>query len=402
MPKPLRDQIASLSNHDCGMRWDAMGEIGQVRFQTTRQGKSRWFVDLRPYAKIYSVPGFGPLETRQDAERVLSHIQGELARGEPIEAVLAQYVPKKAKPNLIEEKLRRWLQVKHAEMEAGDRSPTYLRELERWARSGGHFSWWYAKSVYDVSYGALEDWSLWLAKRGIGAKTRHNVVGGFHSFLGWLKRRGELRQIPEMPKIRVDEHTPTIIDSKTQHLILQAIPRPRRGAFLAMAHLGLRPGEARAMNAEDYRDGWLTVNAAMKGCGAAAPRRGTKTRKGRRIPVTEELREWIENHLTPRQRLQGGTPLFPNLTARNLEGRWSYYALRDEWLRACTSTGIRVTLYEGTKHAMATDALRRGVQERHIQAFLGHADIRSTRRYAQPADEGLIVVLPTRARTDTS
>ncbi len=54
---------------------------------------------------------------------------------------------------------------------------------------------------------------------------------------------------------------------------------------------------------------------------------------------------------------------------------------------------MQVGIYEGTKHAFATDALRRGVQERHIQRFLGHSDVRSTHRYARLADEGLVTVL---------
>ena len=42
---------------------------------------------------------------------------------------------------------------------------------------------------------------------------------------------------------------------------------------------------------------------------------------------------------------------------------------------------------------MATDAVRRGVSERALQRFLGHADLRSTRRYAKMADEALVTVL---------
>jgi hypothetical protein len=48
--------------------------------------------------------------------------------------------------------------------------------------------------------------------------------------------------------------------------------------------------------------------------------------------------------------------------------------------------------------AFATDAVGRGVQERHLQAYRGHADVRSTRRYARLADNALIQVLrPARA-----
>ena len=42
---------------------------------------------------------------------------------------------------------------------------------------------------------------------------------------------------------------------------------------------------------------------------------------------------------------------------------------------------------------MATDALRRGVQEHNIQEFLGHADARTTRVYAKLAKQGFVDVL---------
>jgi hypothetical protein len=49
-----------------------------------------------------------------------------------------------------------------------------------------------------------------------------------------------------------------------------------------------------------------------------------------------------------------------------------------------------VPLYEGTKHSFATDAIRRGVPERLLQRYLGHASIILTRRYARLADTAFV------------
>jgi len=57
------------------------------------------------------------------------------------------------------------------------------------------------------------------------------------------------------------------------------------------------------------------------------------------------------------------------------------------------AVGVKVSLYTGTKHTFATDAAARGVSERALQTFLGHADVRSTRRYARMADGALLEVL---------
>ena len=64
--------------------------------------------------------------------------------------------------------------------------------------------------------------------------------------------------------------------------------------------------------------------------------------------------------------------------------------------------GLGVGLYEGTKRTMATDAVRRGLSERALQAFLGHRDVRSTRRYARLSDEALVSVPRPRAATPES
>ncbi len=217
------------------------------------------------------------------------------------------------------------------------------------------------------------------------------MLGAFRSLVGWLKRRGTVRDIPEFPWPRVDEYQPRIISAETQDAILRAIPRDRRGIFLCMALMGLRPGEARALDAADYNDvdGYLDVTKAVKGARLTDPIRGTKGRRGKRLPVDAELAAWIAQHVPLQRRLQAGA-LFLNPSSGN---RWTPTSLRRTWQKACGQVGVTISIYEGTKHSFATDALRRGVQERHIQEFLGHADVRSTRRYARLANQALISVL---------
>ena len=59
-----------------------------------------------------------------------------------------------------------------------------------------------------------------------------------------------------------------------------------------------------------------------------------------------------------------------------------------------------ISLYEGTKHTFATDAIRRGVPERHLQRFLGHASVHSIRRYARLADNAMLEMLRFPERSD--
>jgi hypothetical protein len=44
--------------------------------------------------------------------------------------------------------------------------------------------------------------------------------------------------------------------------------------------------------------------------------------------------------------------------------------------------------------SFATDAIHYGVPERHLQTFLGHRIVESTRSYARLAEDALLEVLP--------
>jgi integrase len=228
----------------------------------------------------------------------------------------------------------------------------------------------------------------------LSPKTRSNVIGAFRSFVGWLNRRGDIRKIPEFPWPKVDEYQPRILSAEGQDALLLAIPEEERGIFLAMAHMGLRSGEARALDVSDYRDGRLSVTKAVKGRQLGAPIRGTKSGKRKLLPVSEDPACWIDRHVQREGRLEWA-PLFRN---PRTGGRWTSTPLERAWRRACEALGVEISMYEGCKHSFATDALRRGVPERHLQMFLGHADARSTRRYACMADSALVSVLRPRRR----
>ena len=101
--------------------------------------------------------------------------------------------------------------------------------------------------------------------------------------------------------------------------------------------------------------------------------------------------ELERRHPEPRERRLERGPLFVNPRTGHA---WAHKALQDVWKAAVKTAGLPpVGLYEGTKHSFATDAIRRGVPERSLQRFLGHASVMSTRRYARLADTALLEVL---------
>jgi integrase len=132
------------------------------------------------------------------------------------------------------------------------------------------------------------------------------------------------------------------------------------------------------------------VDKAVKGRKRDAPIRGTKSGKGKRLPAPDELDTWIAEWVAPEDRLCRA-PLFANPSTGK---RWTPSSIRRTWEAACRAVGIEgISVYEGCKHSFATDAVARGVPERHLQTYLGHADVRSTRHYARLANSALIQVL---------
>ncbi len=366
--------------------------IGRVMKVPHRDG---WMIDLRPYGRIYSLPLGGGKRlslTEEIAEHILQQIRSEVASGASLEVAVAPYVPGKFAS--VPARVEAWLENVRRRVMAGERSPTYLRGLEHYART--HFRYFAEASVFEINYAELEDWDAWLASQGLSGKTRRNILGAFSAFLHWLHRRGEVEVVPPFPEITPRRHTPTIISPADQDAVLEEIPDEKRGIFhLLIFHLA-RPGEARALNISDYsfRDRLVTIRTAMKGENTTAPRGTTKEDDLRRHEAMPIRADWLEANTPAQRRLQGDQPLFQNLDAKNREHRWSYWALRDVWHEARARAKVPyVRLYEGTKHSTATALRRAGVALDVIQHIAGHADSRSTEIYAKLSEQAVIEAL---------
>lgn len=329
------------------------------------------------------------LKTRDLAEFVLGAIRAEVAKTGSIEQAVAPFLSRPTHATLVSTKAQAWIKRERDRCRSGDISPTTLREYERYVT--GAFAYWKGVHVFQVGYGALEDWSSALAQDGLSAKTRQNILGAFRVFLRWLYRRGDLKVLPDFPPIPRSEYAPTIITREAQDAILEHIDWNVRGVFIAMAHT-LRPGEARAVELRDYRAGDLVVRRAVKGRHARSEVREAKERNVRVVGCDERLEAWIAwrlSQLSPAEKLKGTGRLFVNPNGRDHLHRWSHDGLEYVWRKACRKVGVTVGLYEGTKHATSTDLLRRGESMETVQKFLGHKDARSTARYAKLADRNV-------------
>jgi integrase len=177
---------------------------------------------------------------------------------------------------------------------------------------------------------------------------------------------------------------PAVLDRKVQNEVLEAIPEAKRGIFLCLSDLLVRPSEARVLRLRDWSGEEIRIERGAKDRLVGGMVRGVKRSGGEKtLPVSRRLAGWLESHVLPRRRVNDPDgSLFWNPDAQ--EGAWwSETAPRRTWGTACSKVGVRVSLYEGTKHSTATHLKGLGADDRLLASIMGHTDIRSVEKYAR-------------------
>jgi integrase len=161
----------------------------------------------------------------------------------------------------------------------------------------------------------------------------------------------------------------------------------------------MRPREIRACELGDYdiETNTLLVNKAFKGQGihdvVRSTKEGTSTRREVWDDATRDWILWRLKQTTDEQRLRGeATALFWNPRANDPRKGWSETRLRYQWRDACETVGVRISLYEGTKHSTATALAEGGIQPLVLKALGGWKDSKSVEKYAKPRATRAIVL----------
>ncbi len=135
--------------------------------------------------------------------------------------------------------------------------------------------------------------------------------------------------------------------------VIAASPEYLRAAYVAMAVLGVGPGEYLGIRRPDLSCDQLTVLV-----------NGTKTEHRRRVvAVDERLWTWIE---------------------RAVPAPLGYRWLGEHWRRACRTAGVELRMYD-LRHLSAQFAGDRGASDRDLAIHLGHSNPAMSHRYSRRA-----------------
>jgi integrase len=228
--------------------------------------------------------------------------------------------------------------------------------------------------IRDINTRKLHDFYKKHLPRRHSSKYRNNIMSCVFAFLRWLKKFGELKNLPVFPQLDPDDCTPRDVpEYHEQQIALDNFPEIHRDIEEFLMETGMRPGEACTLKIKDINwvQGKMLVRRTLSAC---QPREKTKGRhKTLRTLSTRAYEIARENSL-------GRDPeeyIFINpITGRAYKTEF----LRKQWKRFA---GIPYQNYSN-RHALATRLVEQGAGELEVMKIMGHADIRSTQSYFAP------------------
>jgi len=328
-----------------------------------------------------------PFSSYQQAWEALVRINHEIEQGtfNPNE-----YSTKTPVDVFFEVRWERFVSRKEREYEAGSLSKGYIKQIHSYERY--ILSFFRGKSVMQIRKGDIEDFKDFLFEKGLSPKTVQNILGLLKHFFRHLKDDDWIREAPVFPRVKVPEPKIQTVSEEVQMEILKFVASEMPEHFpivLFIMMQGVRPGEACALKWKDIdlKEKTVTIQRTFS---ARELRETTKGGRARVIPLHEEVVEVLKA-------LRKEKPGLPEaFVFRQKNGNpYKDYTINRIWKRIRESLGLpeEVKFYGASRHSFGTIILRKGVGVEFVRRFMGHADIRTTKRYLHLAPDDLRVVV---------
>lgn len=212
-----------------------------------------------------------------------------------------------------------------------------------------------------------------LYSAGMSGKTINTMIGTLRTFYEFLMEEERIPGNPILKNLRVREKPkfPNPLTDEEKPIILSILEEKQihiRLAFKTMLATGLRVGEVATLTLKDIEIEDNRMIFFIK---------NTKGGKPRKVPVIDpktakELYEYIKD-------VPEGDPIF----------RVSKRTLQDHARRIQKRTGIHFYVHR-LRHTFATELLAKDTRLDVIQRVMGHADISTTRKYAETLSQDIL------------
>lgn len=334
----------------------------------------KYYIDLHARGcgriRIYSNKQGAPLESFRGAQRVLESIRYEIDQHifDP-----TRYTASDIREYLFETRVDDWYESKKKDAERGNLAKSYTRGIDCFIREY-YNPFFKGMDVRDIRTFHIQRFYDQLPT-GKSLKYLSNIIKALENFFNVLHRFDYISKKPSFPVITLDRKTPRWVDYNTQLKLLKAIPEAHRPIFTFLAFQGIRPSEARALKVKDVNLKLNTLIVAR----TYSEREIRERVKGKVVrprlinPAVQPLLEEVCRNKHPE------AFVFTNPRTKR---PYSENVLRRLWGDARTKVEIDITLYEATRHSLASIAASNGAPLTAIKDVLGHTDIRTTLKYA--------------------
>ncbi|MDE7065817.1 MAG: tyrosine-type recombinase/integrase, partial [Desulfovibrionaceae bacterium] len=226
--------------------------------------------------------------------------------------------------------------------------------------------------VQDITLDKIDEYVTSLVRRGLGNATINRHLMNLSRVLRTAYERGKLDRMPAIKLRKPSQHRIRFLTDDEEIRLFNTLSllgyHEQREFFMVLLYTGFRCGELAALRSTDVNleTNTLTVWKSKGG-------------RPRTIPIVSKIQDIII------QRAHAGPDfVFPNCTRSSIHRSWSkarHMMQLDE---------DKQFIPHMLRHTCATRMARAGVPLTVIQAWLGHADIKMTMRYAHFAPSDLL------------
>ncbi|SPQ01644.1 hypothetical protein NBG4_630014 [Candidatus Sulfobium mesophilum] len=206
----------------------------------------------------------------------------------------------------------------------------------------------------------------------LAPKCQKNIVDALMNLFRTLKEDRLIDDVPVSKFIAMQEYEPTLISQDTQRKILDLISAKHKPIFTFPFNQGVRPSEARALKWKDINGDTVTIRRTWSG---EVLRKQTKNKRIRHNLLFNETLQALPQRRFPED--------FVLTHGKDVKRHYSHNYLGKIYNVAISQLGLKIELYEATKHSFGTRRINDGVPENLLGEWFGHAKSEMTRRYAR-------------------
>ncbi|MGO9572074.1 MAG: tyrosine-type recombinase/integrase [Desulfomonilaceae bacterium] len=349
--------------------------LGKIR----KERGDRWYIELPGAVRVYCDKAHRTFYSRQHTEWTLSQIQGEIEN----DTFDADFYSKKRKSiQSFSVYAEEWLAHCEILLSRGELSPSYLKELRRFANKV-FIPFFGNQNMREIKGQHLKAFYGSLGKKA--PKTIFNVMGALHKIFADAVDEQVIEALPKFPidfrLSRLPQPDTSWASEEEQEKIFRHLDEDDYFIIFFLATHGTRPAEARALKHKDInlKEDKVTIRRSFS---LNQLREQTKNKRIRTIPLDPE---WKELYLKRPRSINAEGFVF----TRNGEP-FSESWTRKKWNEARKRAKLApITLYAGTRHSIASQNANSGKSLYLIGKLLGHSNLQQTARYSHLDTESL-------------